>query len=256
MTADCEPSASDTQRAHATPEASRNVRAGGNISGGIIVTGDGNTISPPAAPAEQPAPAAPLTLLFLAANPGDTDRLRLDEEARAVDAAIRQAPLRDRFDLRSHWAVQVDDLQELLLRYQPAIVHFSGHGSPAGAIMLTDAQRGYAPVAAKTLAALFGALQADVRLVVLNACHSAQQATAIAAHVDCVVGTPDAMTDGGASRFAAALYRALAYGQSVAAAFELGLAELALHGEPEPLRPQLYGKADPALVRFVAAPDC
>lgn len=256
MNGNSESSASGAQTPRPPQGGSRTVTVGGNLSGGVIVTGDGNTISLPAAPAEQPAPAAPLTLLFLAASPGDTDPLRLDEEARAVDAAIRQAPFRDRFDLRSHWAVRVDDLQELLLRYRPAIVHFSGHGSSAGAIMLTDAQRGYAPVAAPALAALFGALQADVRLVVLNACYSAQQAAAIAEHVDCVVGMPDAMTDGAARRFAAAFYRALAYGQRVAAAFELGLAELALQGEPESHRPQLYGKADPALVRFVAAPDC
>jgi hypothetical protein len=68
-----------------------------------------------------------IKILFLAANPLNTNRLRLDEEMRAIDAAVRQGDYRDQFDIHSHWAVRISDLQELLLRYQPDIVHFTGH---------------------------------------------------------------------------------------------------------------------------------
>ena len=46
-----------------------------------------------------------LTILFLAANPLDTDSLLLDEEVRAIDEALGKTAYRDRFDLRSHWAL-------------------------------------------------------------------------------------------------------------------------------------------------------
>jgi hypothetical protein len=77
-----------------------------------------------------------LKILFLAANPADTERLQLDEEVRAFDKVLNSARYRNSFDLRSHWAVQVDDLQDLLLRYRPDIVHFSGHGSGNSEIVL------------------------------------------------------------------------------------------------------------------------
>ena len=59
---------------------------------------------------------------------------------RALDEALRGAEYRERFELVQHWAVRVSDLQACLLRHKPQIVHFSGHGSAAGQIMLEDEQ--------------------------------------------------------------------------------------------------------------------
>ncbi|MCA9714061.1 MAG: hypothetical protein KC468_05115, partial [Myxococcales bacterium] len=67
-------------------------------------------------------------VLFLAANPADTGRLALERELREIKAVVRQSALRDRLELFSEWAVRPGDLQEHLLRYRPALVHFSGHG--------------------------------------------------------------------------------------------------------------------------------
>ncbi len=61
-------------------------------------------------------------VLFLLANPRDTDTLRLQEEVREVDAAIRQAEYRSSFDIRQHGAVRVMDLQGYMLRHRPEIV--------------------------------------------------------------------------------------------------------------------------------------
>ena len=53
----------------------------------------------------------PIKILFFAANPKDTSQLRLDEEMRAIDQAIRQAEFRDKFDIKQQWAARVVDLQ-------------------------------------------------------------------------------------------------------------------------------------------------
>ena len=62
---------------------------------------------------------------------------------------------RDKFVVEQEWAVRVADLQGSLLRHRPAIVHFSGHGSQAGEIILEDqaghGQPGLTPVALKRL---------------------------------------------------------------------------------------------------------
>src|SRR5690242_7172301 len=105
-------------------------------------------------------------LLVLAANPHDTSHLQLDEEMRAIDQALRQAQFRDHYDLLSHWAVRIEDLQELLLRHQPDIVHFSGHATTDSAIILQRADGSGAPVPPEALSNLFELLKDNIRCVV------------------------------------------------------------------------------------------
>ncbi len=50
-------------------------------------------------------------ILILAANPTDTNKLRLDEEVREIQAAHRQARNREEIEIISEWALQVDDLR-------------------------------------------------------------------------------------------------------------------------------------------------
>lgn len=193
-----------------------------------------------------------IKILFLAANPTDTTRLRLDEESRAIDRALRQAEFRDKFDIEQHWAVRVGDIQELLLRHQPHIVHFSGHGGLSSEIILEDNAGNSHPVPAKALSDLFSVLKDNVRCVVLNACFSEQQARAIAGHIDCVIGMSTAIGDAAAISFAAAFYRALGYGRDVETAFKLGRLEINLENLNEQDTPQLLTvKADPAKILFV-----
>ena len=80
------------------------------------------------------------------------------------------------------------------------------------------------------LGRLFAVLRDNIRLVVLNACYSDEQARAIVEEIDFVVGMTDEIGDEGARVFAAAFYRGLAYGRSVRSAFDLGLNELQLEG--------------------------
>lgn len=189
-------------------------------------------------------------ILFLAANPLDTDPLQLGEEMRAIDQALQQAEFRDQFQVESHWAVRVDDLQSLLLRYQPEIVHFSGHGSDASEIVLQDSTGQSVIVPADALSQLFRVLRENIRCVVLNACYTAEQATGISAEIDTVIGMSDAISDDAARAFAAAFYRGLGYGKSVAKAFDLGCNAIDLASMDEGNKPALLGKADPETVHF------
>ena len=167
-----------------------------------------------------------IQVLFLAANPGGTTPLALDEEIRAIDAKIRGAEHRDRLELASHWAVRLDDLSGLLMRRRPDIVHFSGHGAPSGEIKLLAADGTPKPVPSEALAELFRVLKDNVRVVVFNACHSEAQAKAVVRVIDCAVGMSRAIDDDHAIAFAAEFYQALGFGRSVQDAFDLGVARL------------------------------
>lgn len=193
-----------------------------------------------------------IKILFLAANPLNTDRLRLDEEMRAIDIALRQSEFRDQVDIRSHWAVRISDLQELLLRHQPDVVHFSGHGSDQTELILEDSTGTSQPVPASALRQLFSILNDNIRCVVLNACYSEPQAKAIAKHIDCVVGMSDGISDEISLNFSAAFYRALGYGRSIQTAFELGRSQINLESLGEQNVPQLLvRKGKPAEIALV-----
>jgi CHAT domain-containing protein len=196
-----------------------------------------------------PSAPDPVRILFLAANPQNTGRLALDREYREVDAALRSAGLRDHADLVSAWAVRVRDLQTALLRHQPTIVHFAGHGAHTDGIVLADdgtAVRGSA------LARLFLAIARDVRLVVLNACWSSDQADAISAVVGSVVGMRSTIADEAAIEFAQALYEALAYGRVLQDAFDVAVARLALLNLT-PANPRLLvaSEVDPSRLQLI-----
>jgi hypothetical protein len=178
-------------------------------------------------------------ILFLAANPLDSTRLRLDKEIREIDEKLRQSELRDLFEISSHWAVRVRDLQGLILRYKPNIVHFSGHGSASSEIVLEDNFGNSHPVSVRSLSQLFSVLKDDIQCVVLNACYSEKQAQAIAEHIDYVIGMSKAITDSAAISFALAFYQALGFGQDVRTAFKLGCIQVDLENLHEQDTPKL-----------------
>jgi hypothetical protein len=181
----------------------------------------------------------PIKILFLAANPRSTGRLRLDEEVRAIRERLNVAEHRGRFTLEQEWAARVSDIQGHLLRYKPNIVHFSGHGSNAGETVLEDDSPEGQAVPLAALSNLFAILKGNISCVVLNACFTEPQADAIAETIDCVIGMSGVIDDNASISFAAAFYQGLGYGESIQAAFELGCNQLHLLGLPQKDIPKL-----------------
>lgn len=179
----------------------------------------------------------PTKILFLAVNPKGTAQLRLDEEMRSIDEALRKSDFRHRVQIEQQWAVRVSDLQGLLLRHAPDIVHFSGHGSSG--LILEDIDGRPREVPPDALADLFGILKDTVRCVVLNACYSHEQAIAISHYVEAVIGMNDEIDDEASVAFASAFYQALGYGKDVPTAFKLGVSQLRIYDLPAASMPQL-----------------
>ncbi|MDC0747134.1 AAA family ATPase [Polyangium mundeleinium] len=238
------------------------------------------TPGPEAAPGARPAREPPRrhTILFLAANPGGTVRIALDEEARAIQEALERSRFRDRFELVTRWATQPDDLLRELVNLQPTVLHFSGHGGgDAAGEHRTGPRREFAEepapaaggreqglvfhhgegrarlVSSDALAKVFGAAGASVRLVILNACHSEDHIEVLRAHVDCVVGMSGSICDAAARRYASGFYTGLGARQSVAAAHVQGCAAISLAGLPDADLPRLCVRAGASAERLVLA---
>jgi uncharacterized protein YjbI with pentapeptide repeats len=198
-----------------------------------------------------------IKVLFLAANPAETSRLKLDEEIRAVTIKIRASEHRDLLNLVSAWAVRPADLLQVLNEHKPQIVHFSGHGKPTGEIILVDENRKPKPVSTTAIKELFRTLKDNIRVVVLNACYSRAQAEAIKEIIDCAIGMSATIGDQAAITFAASFYGAIGFGRSVQESFEQGKVALLLEGIPDDDIPELLCKlgVDPSEVFLLEIHD-
>ncbi|PLZ85142.1 CHAT domain-containing protein [Fischerella muscicola CCMEE 5323] len=179
------------------------------------------------------------TILILAANPKTTPPLRLDEEVREIDTGLQRAKKRELFDLKQRWAVRVRDVYQSLLDFKPQIVHFSSHGAGNDGLALEDENGKVQLVSTEGLAELFKLFANQVECVLLNACYSEVQAKVIVQHIPYVIGMNKAIGDKAAIEFAVGFYNALAAGESIEFAYQLGCTAIRLAGIPEHFIPVL-----------------
>jgi hypothetical protein len=185
----------------------------------------------------------PTKILFLTANPANTVRLRLDEEVRQIDEAIRRARKRDSFVIEQRWAVRIDDLRRAMLDVNPQIIHFSGHGDTGGIVL--EGEDGQAQVVnAKALSDLFSLFTNQVECVILNACYSVAQAKAINEHIKYVIGMDKPIGDQAAIKFSLGFYDAIGAGRSYDDAYKFGCNAMQMANISEQDTPVLHAKVD------------
>lgn len=190
-------------------------------------------------------------VLYIGASPSNRSKLALDEEVRAISRSLRLSGASRQLEIHSAWAVRLSELQELLYEDRPLILHFGGHGSESGDLLLLDPEGRARPVTPRALElALTGR---GIRLAVLNACFSDSQAVAIRRSVDFVITMSGAVEDAAAIAFSKGFYLGLAAGGSVASALDAGRAGIALEYPGDEVIPQLHHRPDmdPERVRLL-----
>jgi hypothetical protein len=194
-----------------------------------------------------------IRILFLAANPQNVKQhLLLDKEIREIVDKINRGLHRDSLELVSEWSVQTENLQELLLRYQPHILHFSGHGQSDGSLVLENTSGNAALLNPSVFARLLTSLKDNLRVVLLNACYSKAQAQLLTETVDYTIGMNRPILDTAAKVFASYFYQALAFGRSVKTAFDLAsiqleMSDIAGSDTPELLKRKGVDESKPLL---------
>ncbi|NER84357.1 MAG: CHAT domain-containing protein [Leptolyngbya sp. SIO1D8] len=183
-----------------------------------------------------------LKILFLAADPCDSSRLRLGQELRDIHDNLQRSKYRENFLLESRESVRPGDITQSIFDVEPQIIHFSGHGMETGELCFENIQGKTQPVQPDALANLFELVVGQVDCVVLNACYSEIQARAIAKHIPFVIGMNQAIGDKAAITFAIGFYKALGAGRSFEDAYKFACVELQLESIPEHLTPVIqYG---------------
>lgn len=181
----------------------------------------------------------PVTILFLAANPVDTPRARLGEEARDIREGLERSAQRERFVLKERWATNVRNISRALLEVKPNIVHFSGRSAGVEGLVLEDNAGSVHTFKADALADLFSLFSSCVECVVLNACYSQVQAEEISKHIPYVIGMNSAVDDKSAVDFAVGLYDAIGNGRSIEFAYEFSKRTLFLLDADSKVEPVL-----------------
>lgn len=166
----------------------------------------------------------PLDVLYLMANPDETNSLRVDVEMRQVLDAVRGSKLRDHVNIHQSPAADLDSIINGLNDCAPRVLHFSGHGDSEG-IAVDDAKGAGQPgkvVTFELLGRAFDAVDLAPDVVVLNACESVGARRALLQFVKALIVMNDSISDVAATAFAAKFYAAIASGQSLASAFKQG----------------------------------
>jgi formylglycine-generating enzyme required for sulfatase activity len=191
---------------------------------------------PPPAPASPPSriaepPAAPpivaevgwalgrsraQRLLYVAASRRDKEPIDSDGEYRAIVLSFERCRFRKQLGLcTATLGAFFGDIHNAIDREHPTMLHFAGHGGEAG-LEVSDRELGLDDVRAA-----LGSYAPRVKLVVLNACDTAELARGIAGHVQCAIGMAGRIKDADAKLFAETLYLALGNGRSVRDAFQV-----------------------------------
>jgi len=195
------------------------------------------------------------TILFLAANPKDTGRLRLDQELRDIAEGLQRAQKRDQFKLEQRSAVRPRDIQRAMLDVGPQLIHFSGHGTGEPGLIFEDDMGNAKLVDGAALAGLFELFADQITCVVLNGCYSEAQAQAIAEHIPYVIGMNQAIGDKAAIAFAVGFYDALGAGRPIEFAYKLGCTAIRMEGIAEHLTPVLLKQENTGDATIQPQPD-
>ena len=181
-----------------------------------------------------------ITVLFMASNPTDTPQLRIDEEARLIHEKIRLSEYRDSVRFESRWATRSSDVLQAINVTNPTIVHFSGHGTSSGEIVLQNPDGTTKLVSKEAITAAMTTASETIRLVVFNTCFSNEQAENVVRNISAAIGMCDSIGDTAAIVFAAQLYSSIGFGRSLQTSFNQAKAALLMEGIAEDETPRLY----------------
>lgn len=167
-------------------------------------------------PQKPPSSTLRRAVLFVSTSPVPGAILNTGAEAQIVEDCLR----RTGWEFKAVQAARIHDITQAILEFKPTILHFAGHGAD-GEIYLDDDAHKPRIVPLEVLARLMRGVH--VTGIVLNACYSAKNINVLLAVSDWVVGMRKAVGDKFAIGYSDGFYLALANGQTVQVAHDIGV---------------------------------
>lgn len=151
-------------------------------------------------------------------NPGDSQRLRLDQEHRAIQQIIEKLKIPAETFHRFH-ATSTKDIIEILSNTEYDIVQFSGHGSQEGIFLESSTSQGGTMVTVSQLSALLKATSKHLKLLVLNSCFSSSSVPSLIDFAQYLITIGGEANDEAAIQFSSTFYELLFLHGSIERAF-------------------------------------
>ena len=179
---------------------------------------------------------SPIKILFVEANPSDTNALRTTQELRDLQKALKDARFGAGFEVIPMLAARGGDLLNALDEHQPHILHVAAHGDGDGLLLNHPSDERSELLTGDDLLRIVrthqDAATQRLHLVVMPDCYTAHLAEGLGDVVDAAVGMTDEVEDVPVQQvITPVFYRRLADGTTVANALAAVDAELRRRGQ-------------------------
>lgn len=170
----------------------------------------------------------PKTILFIAANPNNTNQTEAGTESKMIQDAIDMGHLRDQYILKIFFASSIEDLIRLLQVHDPTIIHLSMHGSEEGILLQGEfgAAQELEPDYLAELFAILNERSKALECVILNACSSHEHAKALINYVNIAIGMNDDIPVEAGIKYTKYFYNSLLTGSNYPIAHKIAKTQL------------------------------
>ncbi len=181
-----------------------------------------------------------MTILFVALSLTNAATLKLEQQKELIEAGFLKSSQKKRLKLIDKKANKIRDLSNLLLEYNPHVLHFCGNGQPG--LILTNLDGEEQLIEAKPLADLFQLFSKQIECVILDSCYHEDQIRLIAEQIPFVIGIPSTLSPKASILFSSTFYNALSMDQHIRFAYDLACNVLKMNKIEESLFPSILTK--------------
>jgi hypothetical protein len=157
--------------------------------------------------------------LIIYCSPERADRLRIDKEHRAIDAALVGTSGQDRVTRLQ--ASTLDDILRALQRRPYSVIQFSGHGSDKGILIESTKEIDGVLLDPTKIAAILRLASPHLKVAIFMSCFSDSMADVLIREVPYLIVISGAADDTASIEFSAAFYYALFETGSLRVAFDM-----------------------------------
>jgi hypothetical protein len=180
-----------------------------------------------------------VNILFIKANPIDSEALRLDVEENAIRDVWGSCDDKTKFEFESRGAVTKDLLIDHLLKIKPNILHISGHGNTEEQLLLEDVDGYKEEVSIEKLSNVLSGFTNHIQCVFLNTCHSLAGMGDFNENIAYIIGMKNEIPDDVAISFSRNFYNALFNGRTIKDSFKIALSRIAMTDQGDEYIPKL-----------------
>jgi uncharacterized protein YjbI with pentapeptide repeats len=169
-----------------------------------------------------------LKILYMSALPRDQHSIPVEGEYKAILDVIAKSEYKNQIDVRDWPGVSLTEFQSAIETYKPNVLHFSGHASQVGDLVFQGPEEESQKVPKDPFTNAFKLLGENLKLVVLSACYSKDQAEDVSKHVDRVIGIDKEIEGDKAVMFSEKFYESIfdSDAKSIEKAFDIAKNEL------------------------------